>query len=282
MDKIDNAVTYQYRVLRYRHDIFTGEFVNVGLVYFDPATHFLKAAMLLKYKRISQFFGEVSGVSIQRTLRQLKVLFDETARKVAAEPEFFLNKSVADITSSVLPTDDNAFIFSETFRGWHFDHEVSFSELYHRIVEQYIEPSTKRHDDAYAWKHVYKAFFDKYHLTEKLESHTVKTAADAFDFDKTYQNGALHCFQSLSFELKNDIDIKNKIYLWGARIDELKTAEQKVKLYLLSVYPKRKEHLDLLKIKLDIHAENVEVVLVQEKDAEQEVQKVKAELEAAH
>lgn len=280
MDQNNQSVSYQYQILRYRPDAVSGEFVNVGLVYFDPASRFLKAGMLDKYKRISQFFSDVSGAFLMQSLKHLSTKVAKLSQQLVNELDYSRFQTVADVTATLLPPDDNGLFFSETFKGWHISHEVSFEELYQRIVEQYLETSTERHDDSYAWKHVYKTWFDRYHLTEKLKSQTVKTATDAFDFDKTYQNGALHCFQSLSFDLKNDIAIKNKIYLWSARINELKTSEQLVKLYLLSVFPKNKDYSAMLESKLSIESENIVVELVQEEDAEKMVKKVKEELEA--
>ena len=43
--------TYELQVLRYHHDIVTGEFVNVGIVLFNKEMKFLKGAVTHKYAR---------------------------------------------------------------------------------------------------------------------------------------------------------------------------------------------------------------------------------------
>lgn len=282
MDTTNPIVSYQYQVLRYRPDAVSGEFVNVGLVYYDPTQRLLKAKMVDKYKRISQFFTDVPGTFLLRSLKQLGNNAQQLCRQLAQELDFSKYQTIEQVTASLLPKDDNGLYFSETFRGIHFDHEASFQELYHRIVEQYLEQTIERHDDAYAWRHVYKSFFDKYQLTDKLEHKTVKTATDTFDFERAVKNGALHCFQTVSFDLKNEAEVKNKIYLWNARIEELKTAEQAVKLYLLTLLPENRELVELLQKKLDIDGGSVEVELVKESGAEKVIKEVKERLEGVH
>ena len=39
---MSNELSYTYTVLRYVHDVMTGEFVNVGLVVHSPAANFFR------------------------------------------------------------------------------------------------------------------------------------------------------------------------------------------------------------------------------------------------
>jgi hypothetical protein len=279
MEQITGAISYQYQILRYRHDVATGEFANVGLVLLDPAQRILLVEMVEKYRRLSEFFGSVPGVALLRTLRDLKQDLQKAAARMKIELDFAQPQSVADITNAVLPKDDNALFFSEVFTGWHFESNLAFQELCERLLLRYLEPSTERHDDAYAWKHIYKQYFDHYGVTDKLVTKTVKTPNDNFEFDKACQNGAWHCFQSLSFDLADESRIKAKMYTWAGKIAELQQTDENLKLYLLSALPEDPSLRQLITQKLTVKGEHISVRLVGEREAPEVVEEVKAVLE---
>lgn len=275
-----NWVSYQYQLLRYEHDLVTGEFVNLGMVYFDA-----ESGTLLwrfedkKYGRLSHFFGDkVQGNFILSTLKQLKKGLQKLGRD-----ELNRFQSIEALTNSLLPPDDNGWYFSQVWQGRHFDHELNFEELYARIIGQYQETSVKRQDDAFAWKNVYKKYFDRYNLTPKLRPHQVKTNTDAFDFQHTCKNGAWHCFQSLSFALKHEGSIKDKIYRWDGIARELLTSREPLKVYLLSIFPDNPHLSELIRTKLNIQEGNVEVRVISEEEAGQVALQLKDALnEPAH
>ena len=270
------SVTYQYQILRYRHDYFSGEFVNVGLVYFDPQTGFLQAAFEdAKYSRLTQFFGEkVQGGTILKMLKGLK----KRTAQMTSDPKSLHFEDVAQLTTSLLPPDDNGLYFSEVFKGWHFDHTVSFQELYDRIIGSYQDQPIKRHDDAYAWKNVYKKHFDRLNVTPMLHAHKVVTSSDAFNFQHAAKNGAWHCLQSITFDLKHENSIKDKIYRWKGIIQEMATSKEPIHLYLLSLLPQDKEMVTLISKQLNQEEGNVQVTLVTEDKAEKTALYIKKQL----
>jgi hypothetical protein len=268
----DIWVNYQYQLLRYEHDLVTGEFANLGIVYFDAASGTLLWRFEdKKYGRLSHFFGEkVQGSAILAVLKQLKK--DLQKIKNDGLRQF---QSIEALTRAVMPPDDNGWSFSQAWQGRHFDHQLNFEELYARIIGQYQEENTKRQDDTFAWKSVYKKYFDRHKITAKLRPHQVKTDTDAFDFQHTCKNGAWHCFQSLSFALKHEGSIKDKIYRWNGIARELLTSEEPLKVYLLSIFPDDPHLAELIRTKLNITEKNVEVRVVSEQEAEQVALQVK-------
>lgn len=260
----NNWITYQYQLLRYRHDHLTGEFANLGLIYFDAQSGVLHWRFEdKKYGRLSQFFGDmVQGSYLLLALKQM----NKRLKKLNEDGLVHFDK-IEMLTTFLLPHDDNGLYFSEAWQGRHFEHKLAFDELYTRIIGQYQEESIKRQDDAYAWKNVYKQYFDRYNLTPKLRPHKVHTSTDAFDFQHTCKNGVWHCFQSLSFDLKQEGTIKDKIYRWDGIARELLTSGEPLKIYLLSIFPKNPHLSELLRAKLNIQHENVEVRVVSEAEA---------------
>jgi hypothetical protein len=125
------TVNYQYQTLRYRHDVATGEFVNVGLVYFDPQTHFLRVRMTKNTERITRFFGAIEGEHLLRTFKGLENAFNQLENIHA-----FV--SVGEITKHILPPNDNALSFSPTVKGFDIDGHVSaFDDLYFTLIGKY-------------------------------------------------------------------------------------------------------------------------------------------------
>jgi hypothetical protein len=102
------------------------------------------------------------------------------------------------------------------------------------------------------------------------------------DFDKTVKNGALHCFQSLSFDLKHEGSIEDKIFRWDGRIRELATSKEPLKVYLLSVLPKDEELLRMINEKLNYKSGQIEVQVVDERHARSVAMEVNKVLEESH
>jgi Protein of unknown function (DUF3037) len=268
MDKITGAIKYEYQMLRYRHDAVSGEFVNIGIVFFDAENRFLKAKVSEKYGRISRFFGHVSGTFLLKTIKNIEQEFNALGKRMATETGFPIPNQVRDITNAVLPVNDNGLFFSDVLKGWHLDQDRAFNETYDRLIGQYSEEATEqRHDDNYAWKKVYKHFFDENNITPQLKDHNVVTATDVIEFEHAAKNGVWHCFQPISFDLKKKGDIKEKIYRWAGIIGELQTAEEPLHLYLLSLMPDDPQLQRIIEQKLTLNQPNLTVQLIKEEDA---------------
>src|SRR5579862_9799793 len=69
---MSDRTNYTFTVLRYVHDITTGEFVNVGVVLHAPKAKFLRARMRSTYGRISRFFPGAHGENIKRVITQIE------------------------------------------------------------------------------------------------------------------------------------------------------------------------------------------------------------------
>ncbi len=136
MDKITGEINYQYQILRYRHDAVSGEFVNIGIAFFDADSRFLCARITEKQERIARFFGSLSSAFLLSTTKHIENEFNKIAERLAID-KGLAYISIAEITSSVLPINDNGLFFSEVHKGWHYDHQNAFNETYHRLIGKY-------------------------------------------------------------------------------------------------------------------------------------------------
>lgn len=272
---------FQYQIIRYMHDRVTAEFVNVGIVVYQPDTNFLQGKFVSKYSRISQFFMDVNGQYLLSTLKQFENELEIISGRLS---ELFTNhNSLTEITNFILPQDDSALICSELLFGVDIDPQSAVDDLFDRLINKYNHEAEKElHDDKYVWRKIYKKYFDKYEITNKLKSHIVKTDHDHIEFDKAWKNGVWNCYQTLSFDLKRNDSIKNKVYRWSGILSELENSDQKLHLYFLTVSPTKNKIINKFiedTILKHNNGHSLKVTMVNEKQADKFVAGVKKEIE---
>ena len=276
-------INYQYQIVRYIHDRMTGEFVNVGLVFYDPKSLFLKCKVVNKYSRISNFFTDVKGQFLINSLKHFENKINEFPSSYEKDFQKY-SENIESITRYILPKDDSALICTEVRKAIDIDIEKAFEDMFERIVDRYTEePISNQHNDNYAWKKYYKSYFDKYGLTKKLKKHSVKTKGDKIEFDKAWKNGVWNCYQSLSLDLTREESIKNKIYRWSGVLRQLESTNEDIHLYFLTTTPKVDHNIQgLIKQALSIKGSSknkIKVTLVKENEAETFAAKVKREMD---
>ncbi len=229
---------YHYQILRYTHDRITGEFVNVGLVLWEPETGWFGGHFLKKFGRITHFFAnaEIDGHQLIRSMKnmesQLKILQDEGHKA----------HDLRALLQHILVDDDSALHFGPLHTALTPDTSPEFlvstlNRLYHRLVEHYEKEQEQSRDDSYAWREVYKRYFDQYGITEKLHAEKVRTKNLEVSFDKTWTNGRLHCYKPASFDLKNKDDIEKKALQLSGWLKELATTPDPLDIYVLGLFP---------------------------------------------
>ncbi len=256
---------FQYQILRYMHDQFTGEFVNLGVVVYAPEHLFLDQIFTTKYSRITSLFPDANGKFISKLVRDFEIALQpfKNQLKELIKP----SNDLASITQSLLPNDDSGLQLTSVKTAIDPFLDGALQDLYIDMVEKYLPNDNTIHSisDSDVWKLKYKSFFDEYKLTEKLQKHVVSTKYDEFAFEKSWKNEIWHCYEPVSFDLVNEDSIKDKVYKWKGRISEI---DEKIHLTFLTQLPQTHPKLkQLIQESLSIKTENVEVEVVSEKDA---------------
>lgn len=259
---------YQYQILRYVHDQFTGEFVNLGVVVYSPEESFLKAMVCQRYSRINALFPNANG----RFAIKMAKNFEISVGKIASELTtlFLPSEHLASITKLILPQDDSALILTEVKHGIDVELGAALQDLFHDMAEKYLNqtPEHSPSDDE-VWKKNYKSYFDKYNITSRLTTHEVNTQNDSFSFDKSWKNEIWHCYQPISFDLQSTESIKDKVYRWSGRLRELSSSNQKIHLTFLATLSNHFEELNnFITQSLDQDSDLIEVDVVLEAEAE--------------
>jgi Protein of unknown function (DUF3037) len=265
---------YQYQILRYVHDQFTGEFVNLGVVLYSPEDLFLEASVSPRYSRINALFPNANGKFITKLIKQ----FEVAVKHVSSELNtlFQPSENLLAITKSILPQDDSALMLSEVKYAIDIDLECALADLFNELVNKYFDSQNKQSlNDDEVWKEKYKTYFDKYGVSERLTTHEVITKNDAFSFDKSWKNGAWHCYQPISFDLQNMDTIKSKVYKWSGILREIDRADEQINITFLASMSKQFGSINkFIENSLNQDTEYIKVEVVDDTKAEYVAKKI--------
>jgi hypothetical protein len=123
-----NGIIYSYVSLRYVHDDVTGEFLNVGLVAFNPLGRTIKSKFSPNLLRVLRAFPSVQIVSLRKRLDAL--------HRFLSQPELAFD-SIEKALTAALPGDDSALQWSQVGAGVAQNFDAVLDELFERIVARF-------------------------------------------------------------------------------------------------------------------------------------------------
>ena len=129
--------SFTFTILRYVHDIATGEFVNMGVALYAPEAKYVSAICNPRYGRLSKVFLDVNGEHLRGLMRYIQARFEERGVKLSTELPFERPKSIIEIATGILPKDDSSLQWSEPGGGFTENPAATLEELYSRLVEKY-------------------------------------------------------------------------------------------------------------------------------------------------
>ncbi len=262
---------YSYSVLRYVHDIATGEFLNVGVVLFAPQGGFLAAKFKTTYGRVKKAFPSVNTDAFRAQMRRLQASFDEIAQS-----DFGSNKSsgytdsvtLEGLAQSVVPRDDSSLQWSPTGGGLSKNLDSTLLKLYSRFVTKYdVEANAPMRKDDDVWK-LFKTELEKRNVLPHLESKVISVDDDAVKFDHAWKNGVWHCYEPLSFDLSTDASIKEKAHKWLGQVSSISGGREAFHVYFLVGKPSDDRLADAYKKAVKILRKAPDSAVVEEDEAE--------------
>ncbi|MBK7051375.1 MAG: DUF3037 domain-containing protein [Rhodoferax sp.] len=148
-----NKQAYSYSVLRYVHDVTTGEFVNVGLALYCPAMHYANAACRTTSKRLTPLFPSLDSSVFRALMRKVQTRFEALHDEVNSQLALRPYASVMELAQSVIPQDDSALQWAPMGSGLTSDPDATLELLFERFVMKHDETSTvHRRNDEQVWK----------------------------------------------------------------------------------------------------------------------------------
>lgn len=266
---MNNRTPYSYSVLRYVHDITSGEFINVGVVVSSPDAGFIAGKFKSAYSRVKSTFPTLKGDSFRARVRKLQSKFDTWQHLHADGLRLESGKKISEIIHSILPIDDSGFQWSPVGSGLSQDLQMTLESLYGRFVTKYdAENLASKRDDSDVWKE-FKTELDKRHLTKHLTAKTIEVDDDDIRFEHAWKNGSWHCYEPLSFDLSSGASIKSKAHKWLGQLASLQGANEKFSVYFLVGKPSEADLLGQYEQALSILRKGAGVSVVEESQLKQ-------------
>jgi len=115
----------------------SGEFVNLGVVAYDPSARSLESEFINTSERILCFFPGINSAYLINLVKAIKEHLNELSLKLQAETSVGYNLSIETITRTVLPKDDSSLIFSEAKHILDVSARSTASDLFSRFANSY-------------------------------------------------------------------------------------------------------------------------------------------------
>jgi hypothetical protein len=208
-----DRAAYSYTLLRYVHDVLTGEFVNVGVVLFVPSTSQVRFRMRGTIGRLKAIFPDIDRRAFVSSMFAVRRGLHQIAK---GERDAGLLKSDGDaatISRQAVPADDSSLQWSMIGTGLTRDPEKTLAHLFERFVSRYDGHHRNRRTDDDVWRPVRQKLEER-KLADRLQEKAISGGLDDIVFKHAWKNGNWHVYEPLSFDLANAEGIKSKAREW--------------------------------------------------------------------
>lgn len=234
-----NQYSYTYTVLRYIHDVTSGEFVNVGVALHAPQARYLSAMCRPTYGRLSKVFPGLNAEHFKALMRHIQNSFEERGERLSNELQFTSPSGVLEIAQSVLPKDDSSLQWSPSGSGRTDDPAQALEKLFNRMVMRYEDKqASSNRTDEDVWRH-FKKDLETRKVLQHFQPKTISVQDDEIEFQHSWKNGKWHCLEPVSFDMASADSIRNKAHLWMGQLASVQGAADPFKVYLLVGAPQQ-------------------------------------------
>lgn len=226
---------YSYLLVRYVHDILSGERLNVGVVVYSRSARYLGAICRPTYARLARTFPGLRGDAFKSTTRYLQSAVERLSESASLwdASERNLSDTIMELAARVLPRDDSSFQWSAPGLGVSSDLPKTLEDLYERLVTRYDgQDQQERRSDEDVWRD-FKKGLETRHLLQHLRPKTVLVKDDEIEFRHAWKNGAWHCLEPVSFDLVRGDSIRDKAHKILGELTSVRDAQEPLKIYLL-------------------------------------------------
>ena len=229
---------YSYCFLRYHHEPLSGEFANIGVLVWAPKSNYLGFLGTDRYSRLSAFFHHFDHGDYRNLISRITTAFDKLSQELAESdarlPLEARYESAREVAIKVVPHDSAALQWSRSGGGLT---ESPASELEHlfeqHIQSHYSEITKERRDAKEVYRQVYERAFSTPSVSRVITEHEVKNEFTEHTFPQAWKNGIWNVYQTLSFDLVNPDQIRNKAHRWESLTRYVREGEELNVTYLL-------------------------------------------------
>lgn len=204
---------YSYTVLRYVHDVMTGEFVNVGVVLYAPTRHRLLFKIRHTIGRTKNLFPDLDGTAFKAAMKSARRCMSRVVDSIESGPLFEDGSTALSLAHQAVPIDESALQWGELCVGLTDDPEKALERIYTRQVARYDNKTHTRKTDEEVWRPVRDLLTER-KIPIDLEEKTVTGITDKITFSHAWKNGHWHAYEPVSLDLSDAEGIKDKARRW--------------------------------------------------------------------
>jgi hypothetical protein len=219
---------YSYTILRYVHDVLTGEFVNVGVILFAPKTGAFKFKTRTTIGRLRGVFPDLEKASFVSAMRTMRRGLQQIAKDEGSAGFLVSDGDAASVARKAVTQDDSSLQLSPCGTGLTEDAEKALNRLYDRFVARYDVHNRNRRSDDDVWRPVRQKLEER-DLAQRLQEKSIGGSVDDIVFKHAWKNGQWHVYEPVSFDLADADGIKAKAREWLGHLSAVVaggTAEQ--------------------------------------------------------
>lgn len=210
--------TYTYTVLRYVHDVVTGEFVNVGVLLFAPKNNLVKVSVRSSIGRIKHVFPDLDRKAFISAMKAAERAVRRISKGLEQGDLLAEFGDAASIARKVLVSDDSSLQWSTVSGGLTDDVDKTFDRVYRRYVSRYDTRSPHRRTDDEVWRPVRQLLEEK-NIPVEFDEKIVAGTSDEIVFKRAWRNGVWHAYEPISFDLADAEGIKDKARRWRGHLE---------------------------------------------------------------
>ena len=208
---------YSYTVLRYIHDVVSGEALNVGVVMHAPAAGHLKVRTRKTIGRLKHAFPDLDRAAFSDAMQAVDRGLLTVAKQASKTSLFDARTDARSHALKVLRDDDSALQWSPTGTGLTADPARTFQRLYERYVARYDSAPAKRRSDADVWQPVLDKLMER-GINVPFEPRTVAGTQDRIVFERAWMNGGWHACEPVSLDMASAERIMTKARRWRGHL----------------------------------------------------------------
>jgi hypothetical protein len=232
---------YSYTVLKYVHDVVTGEFANVGIILFVPTNNSLRVRVRTSIGRLRTLFPDLSREAFTRAMHAIDRSVSTLARSLEQEGLIKSEGDAVAMASRALPTDDSSLRWSSPAgTGLTDDISKTLDRLFERFVTRYDTHTTHRRSDDDIWRPIRQKLVDR-NLSGFLEEKTIRGDVDEIVFKHAWKNGLWHVYEPVSFDLADADGIKSKAREWLGHLSAVTGSTEEFKPHFIVGAPGSRE-----------------------------------------
>lgn len=230
-------IKYEFALIKYVHDILTGEFINVGLSVVAPSINYSNLKCKTTSRRIKKTFPDVNSIQLKKQLKHIENIFEKNNSKNLS---LIHSEKLEKLMLDIIPHDDSSIQWEVVGSGVSINIEKTFDDLFDKYIMKYEEKNIYDHKSDDVWR-VFKKDLQNRKILSLVKPYTISTNDDELNFKHTLKNGSLHCLEALSFDLTTSEGIKDKARSWLGKVTSISKSNELFEIYYMVSSPSDKK-----------------------------------------